>query len=916
MPDEAKSMGEMETLKTLREERREEALSMGDMETLKTAHPEEEMASEAVSLGERETLRGEDGWGILEEWDGKRWRAGETILGRYVVERELGQGGMGVVYACQDKVGGVRVAVKALPPELSHNSVEMEEVRANFELVYGLSHPNIAGVRTLEKDARGEYFLVMEVAEGESLRRWMRREGEANGRRIPLAKALGVLRQVAAALDYAHGEKVVHRDVKPGNVMIDSRGKVKVLDFGLAAQIRTSLSRASQAYRGTSGTGPYMAPEQWRGQPQDGSADQYALGVMAYEMLAGRLPFENSELAVLREVVLKEDIPEIPGIPKSAMDALRRALAKQEEARWGSCSAFVEALGGGRPRGGHRRARKRRTGEWLAWLAALLLAAGGAGGWMWWEQAQVKARTVAAAKKAETAAQAEAEKEREAAGAARKRAVEVPGARDQRAYGEAEKAQAAAAAAFEEGQAERAKASWAAAAGKFREARESWAGAARKYDEAADTAARDEATASQRSAEAARTRAEGVEGAKELEPYDEGWKAEAEGTAAFREGDYARAKVSWMTAAGKYGEAAVGAAKAIQAASQQKARENALAILKKAEEPRKEALGMGAGELAAYVAAEGDREAGGTAFKAGDYDGARTAWTGALGKYTEALGLAKAKREKAEKVGELLVEARAAAEQEWWEEVRRKAESVLEEAPENMEARRWLNTAEQALQPTAAPEAADTGRKAGTVEWVWLPGGTELEVVWCPPGAPGAGGKSLPGFWMGRTEVTQGQWKSLMESRVLNDRTRGVTFPPDPDWPMRAVSWAECVEFCEQMNEKVTSKLSGVWRLPTEAEWKWASEAGGGSAGTAWFRDTSGGHPHRVRESTPNAWGLFDMRGNVEEWCLDSWGDDLISREMRVKRGGAYNSENGDRWWGMEGTDEPTVGFRVCLIEE
>ena len=95
---------------------------------------------EAESFGESKTL---SGWRTQEEWQGKRWQAGEEILGRYVVEGELGQGGMGVVYECSDKVGGVKVAVKALPPELSHNSDEMEEVRANFQLVYGLSHPNI-----------------------------------------------------------------------------------------------------------------------------------------------------------------------------------------------------------------------------------------------------------------------------------------------------------------------------------------------------------------------------------------------------------------------------------------------------------------------------------------------------------------------------------------------------------------------------------------------------------------------------------------------------------------------------------------------------------------------------------------------------------------------------------------------------
>ena len=377
----------------------------------------------------------------------RRWRPGETILGRYVVERELGQGGMGVVYGCMDKVGGVRVAVKGLPPELSHDSVEMEEVRANFQLVYGLSHPNIAGVRQLERDGRGEYYLVMEMAEGESLRKWLRRKWKAGG--VPLAEAVKVLRQVASALDYAHAKKIVHRDVKPGNVMIDATGEVKVLDFGLAAQIRTSLSRASHAYQGTSGTGPYMSPEQWRGQPQDGKTDQYALGVMAYEMLAGRLPFENAEVGVLREVVLKEDPPTIPGLPGSAMSAIQRAMSKHAEERFSTCGEFVEALtaesqtvrsvkntdtepvvGKGKGHGG-------------GWVAALLLAAGvGVGVW-WWQDGvgrQRLAEVVRQAEKLRTAQEAgqkvaqerlaavkKAEDERPAA---QKRAEEVDSKRD------------------------------------------------------------------------------------------------------------------------------------------------------------------------------------------------------------------------------------------------------------------------------------------------------------------------------------------------------------------------------------------------------------------------------------------------------------------------------------------------------
>ncbi len=356
------------------------------------------------SIGELTTLKPK---GIVDDGrtDGaRRWKVGEEILGRYVVERELGQGGMGVVYGCLDKVGGVQVAVKGLPPELSHDSAEMEEVRENFRLVGDLRHPCIAGVRTLEKDERGEFYLVMDLAEGESLRKWERGKWKAGG--VSLAEAVGVLRQVASALDYAHGRKVVHRDVKPGNVMIDGKGEVKVLDFGLADQIRTSLSRASHAHRGPSGTGPYMSPEQWRGLPQDGKTDQYALGVMAYEMLAGRLPFENSNLGVLREVVLKEEAAAIPGLPAGAMGAIRRAMAKRAEERFGSCGEFVEALVGEHAVGrvGREGMENRPTARagggggkkglaFAGWGMVLLLAAGVVTG-VWWREGRTAGGTL------------------------------------------------------------------------------------------------------------------------------------------------------------------------------------------------------------------------------------------------------------------------------------------------------------------------------------------------------------------------------------------------------------------------------------------------------------------------------------------------------------------------------------------
>ena len=163
----------------------------------------------------------------------RRFKTGDEILGRYVVKEELGQGGMGVVYHCFDKVGNTEVVVKCLPPEVSHNPAEMEDVRDNYTLVTKLAHQNIAICKTLEREEdTGDYYLVMDYVDGESLRQWMRRQRRE--KKLSLETALPILRQVAEALDAAHRQGVIHRDVKPDNVKISTDGTVKVLDFGLA----------------------------------------------------------------------------------------------------------------------------------------------------------------------------------------------------------------------------------------------------------------------------------------------------------------------------------------------------------------------------------------------------------------------------------------------------------------------------------------------------------------------------------------------------------------------------------------------------------------------------------------------------------------------------------------------------------
>ncbi|MBQ7179300.1 MAG: serine/threonine protein kinase, partial [Victivallales bacterium] len=166
----------------------------------------------------------------------QRFRVGDLIMGQYEVLEELGQGGMGVVYRCMDRVSGTEVAVKALPPELSHSADSMEDIRDNFQLVHSLIHQNIAACLTLAMDRSiGDYYLVMEMVSGRSLALWIRRRRREGT--LSLEAALPILRQAALALDFAHRKHVMHRDVKPANIIVEDDGTVKVLDFGIAAQI-------------------------------------------------------------------------------------------------------------------------------------------------------------------------------------------------------------------------------------------------------------------------------------------------------------------------------------------------------------------------------------------------------------------------------------------------------------------------------------------------------------------------------------------------------------------------------------------------------------------------------------------------------------------------------------------------------
>ena len=197
-----------------------------------------------------------------------RFAVGDLIMNRYKVLAELGRGGMGVVYRCFDEVSNIEVALKTLSQELAASGWEMDNIKRNFKLVQQLNHQYIANYKNLEQDpVSGGYLLIMEYVDGEELRYFLRRKQDEGSFNEELV--IKLTHQIAEALDYAHERKIIHRDIKPANIMVDRNGDIKLLDFGLAAQIHSSLSKVTKDnHEDTSGTVPYMSPEQWICRPQ------------------------------------------------------------------------------------------------------------------------------------------------------------------------------------------------------------------------------------------------------------------------------------------------------------------------------------------------------------------------------------------------------------------------------------------------------------------------------------------------------------------------------------------------------------------------------------------------------------------------------------------------------------------------
>ena len=231
---------------------------------------------------------------------------GAILNGKFELLERIGHGGMGIVWKAKDRIADRLVALKFVLSDMRRFETEMERMRESFGKVHALHHQTICPLYSLEDGLHLGYYLVMKYLEGETLADYVKRKDlQRDG--MPLDQVIAFLKPVAQALDYAHGNGVIHRDIKPSNIFIEKtkRGReIRLIDFGLADAITQGLDKDGQNKTQASGTRPYMAPEQWLGQQESASTDQYALAVTAYQLLAGCLPFTSSDPKLLRSAII------------------------------------------------------------------------------------------------------------------------------------------------------------------------------------------------------------------------------------------------------------------------------------------------------------------------------------------------------------------------------------------------------------------------------------------------------------------------------------------------------------------------------------------------------------------------------------------------------------------------------------
>ena len=262
----------------------------------------------------------------------------KVLCDRYIVLDVLGRGASGTVYRAKDTQLDEFIALKVLPPELITDNTAVERMREEVRIAKKLRHDNIAAVYDLQIDkAKNRCFITMELVDGKDLITLLREKGK-----LGLEEVLGIVEQVASALDYAHKKSVIHRDIKPHNIMLAKDGTVKVTDFGIAKRLRDEMSRISQTR--VEGTPAYMAPEHLLGEKIGREADIYSLAATVYELLSGHPPYSGDYHQIIAQVVKGKKVEPIKGVPDYVNEALLKGLSHNPADRPHSATQFYNML--------------------------------------------------------------------------------------------------------------------------------------------------------------------------------------------------------------------------------------------------------------------------------------------------------------------------------------------------------------------------------------------------------------------------------------------------------------------------------------------------------------------------------------------------------------------------------------------
>jgi len=808
------------------------------------------------------------------------------LAGRYVVGEELGRGGMGIVYKAHDTVLDIDVAIKLLPPYLANDRRGIENLKAEAVSAISLTHSNIMRLHTFE-DHPDAKFLVMEYIDGHNLDDLLQQRPE---RRFSEEEVVEVAKQVCDALVCAHGENIIHRDIKPSNVMLDSKGRVKVTDFGIARVIKDSYSRTTGQI--TSGTLLYMSPEQCMGERTDARSDIYSLGITMYELLNGEPPFKGGDISL--QHLRKKPAP-IPHVSDTMNRIVLRALEKKPENRFQSAEQLKDVLQGkaeqeaGKveelPEKTAPRRGRRAVG---AVLALALIAICAAGAWYWKTHGGLGAPPPKEPPPIE-----KVEVEPKAPEAPPEPPIE----------------------------------------------REATPPKEPPEEPLSPTVTVDDVVSARLEANKKRTAAEDAEAATHAKQlYDQGVGAFQRGEGYDRLQAFDKALTAYKSAGQLFTKAAQEAsrvrkeiaaldnaknsmASAKASADSKQASKYASIRYEQAESKRKEAESESSRSRATALYDEAEKLYL-LAYQEADKESARIAEEEKQKEQErnkrladEALAAAQSARSnaQAEKASEF-------AKTEW-----SSAETALSSGRSKYKGGDYAGAKTQLDQAdTLYARAESAARKAKEKklyepETVLIKGGTFMM------GSNDGDSDEKPvhrvtmdELYIGKYEVTNAQYKAFVDasgydgsgdadSDYLKHFRGQSNMSTNDNHPIVWVSWKNAVAYCRWLSEQTGKK----YRLPTEAEWEYACRGGtstrysfGDSESTlgeyAWYRDNAGSKTHEVGSKKPNAWGLYDMHGNVWEWCADCYDKDYYSKSPEVDpRGptsGQYRVLRGGSW--------------------